>query len=180
MQRSSPRRPLRSTGKWGIEPWTGTSSGSGWSTPSSPLTDRTFVIVEVTGTRVYAQFSAGPGYLAAQAVGDQFLPDAARLDAAGRAAMTAAGWTAPTPADPNWAIQLTLPALTAEYASVADACLTALRDVHSAPSPDALAYQAWRERELLPDGPYTDEQVAALDPGQNPLPLPTLGLPATS
>ncbi|MGL5860355.1 MAG: hypothetical protein ACRCY9_03750 [Phycicoccus sp.] len=44
----------------------------------------------------------------------------------------------------------------------------------------ALAYQAWRERELLPDGPYTDEQVAALDPGQNPLPLPTLGVRTTS
>ncbi|MGL5818543.1 MAG: TY-Chap domain-containing protein [Phycicoccus sp.] len=144
------------------------------------LTDRTFFIVEVTGTRVYVQFSAGPGYLAAQAVGDQFLPEPARLDAPGQAAMLAAGWTQPTPTSPNWAIQLDLPALTAEYASLADACLTALRDVHSASSPDALTYQAWREPEFLPDGPYTDEQVAALDPGQNPLPLPTLGLRTTS
>ncbi|MGL5818546.1 MAG: TY-Chap domain-containing protein [Phycicoccus sp.] len=32
------------------------------------LTDRTFVIVEVAGTRVYVQFSAGPGYLIRPAV----------------------------------------------------------------------------------------------------------------
>ncbi|MGL4744878.1 MAG: TY-Chap domain-containing protein [Dermatophilaceae bacterium] len=145
------------------------------------ITDRTFVVVNVTGSRVWVQFSAGPDYLAVQAVGDEFLPEDSHLDDAARAAMTAAGWATPTVPDPYWGIQLTLPALTTEYTAAAQACVVALRDVHRIPDPSVLTYRAWREPDRLVEGQeYTDEQVAALDRGQNPLPLPALGLPTST
>lgn len=64
-------------------------------------------------------------------------------------------------------------------------CVIALRDVYGVATPDSLTYKAWRDpeppRALWPDDDTddTDEfdfSAEPLDPGQNPLPLPGLGL----
>ncbi|MGL4745693.1 MAG: TY-Chap domain-containing protein [Dermatophilaceae bacterium] len=102
------------------------------------ITDRTFVVVNVTDSRVWVQFSAGPDYLAVQAIGNEHLPEDAHLDDTARAAMTEAGWAEPTTPDPYWGIQLAQPALTAEYTTAAHACVIALRDVHRIPDTSAL------------------------------------------
>ncbi|MGO1768733.1 MAG: TY-Chap domain-containing protein [Microbacterium sp.] len=93
--------------------------------------------------------------------------------------LAAAGWAAPAAAQENWSIETPLPALTDEYAAVAERCVVALRDALRVAGPDALVYTAWRDAERMPEGvTLSDEQVDALDQGENPLEVPELGLPA--
>ena len=90
--------------------------------------------------------------------------------------MTGLGW-AWEPASRVWTMTLPRPALTAETRHAASAVTTALHHVYAQSTPEHLTYRAWRTRQVLPDGFYTEEQLDNLDPGQNPLPLPQLGLP---
>lgn len=142
------------------------------------LTDRCVLVVAAPGRGGYVQFAAAAGELTAEAAGPQFTAGPAAHEA-DDPVMLAAGWTAPTRSGPNWSAPLRLPALTAEYAMLADRCVTALRDVYRLPGPGALSYRAWREPEPQPSGvSWTAERIDRLDPGENPLELPLLGLPS--
>ncbi|MFT3861911.1 TY-Chap domain-containing protein [Micropruina sp.] len=141
------------------------------------LSDRCLLIVAAPGKQGYVQFSATEAELTAEAAGPVFTAGPA-AHGADEPVMLAAGWTAPTPSGPNWSAALALPALSAEYAALADRCVVALRDVYLLPGPEALSYQAWREPAFQPAGvTWSAERIDALDPGENPLPLPSLGLP---
>ncbi|MFT4009562.1 MAG: hypothetical protein QM655_05905 [Nocardioidaceae bacterium] len=141
------------------------------------LTDRCVLIVAAPGKAGYVQFSATEDELRAEAAGPVFTAGPAAHEA-DDPVMVAAGWTVPTRSAPNWSVELPLPALSAEYAALADRCVVALRDVYGLSGPEALSYQAWREPESQPVGvTWSAEQIDALDPGQNPLSLPSLGLP---
>lgn len=142
------------------------------------LTDRCVLVVAAPDRGGYVQFAASAGELTAEAAGPEFTagPAAHRAD---DPTMLAAGWAAPTRSAPNWSAPLQLPALTADYAALADRCLTALRDVYRLPGPDALSQRAWREPETQPPGvTWPAERIDRLDPGENPLALPGLGLPS--
>ncbi len=142
------------------------------------LTDRCVLVVAAPGRGGYVQFAVTDAELTAEAAGPEFTAGPA-AHGADDPTMLAAGWTAPTGAVPNWSASLVLPALTAEYAALADRCVTALREVYRIAAPEALSYRAWREPEAQPSGvTWPAERIDRLDPGENPLPLPRLGIPA--
>jgi hypothetical protein len=126
------------------------------------LSDRAFLIVySRTEPRVFVQFACGEHELHAEAAA---APEPGVLHAS--------GWTPPIDnAPPNWSCSLPLPALTAEYTTLASRCVSALRDAHGLPDPDALVYKAWRDAEW-------PSAAADRDPGENPLMLPWLGIPS--
>lgn len=126
------------------------------------VSDRVFLIVfRETDPRVFVQFAGGEHELHAEAAG------VAEAEVSG---MAAAGWVAPSGIDPpNWSFSLPLPALTVEYAALAERCVVALRDAHGLSGPDGLVYKAWRDAEW-PSGER--------DLGENPLMLSWLGLPS--
>lgn len=126
----------------------------------------------------YVQFACEADRLYAEAAGPGSVGGVAG-HGADDPVMLGAGWTAPTRGQPNWSDELALPALTAEYAALADRCVTALRDVQRVTAPGVLGYRAWREPETQPPGvTWPPERFDQLDPGEDPLPLPGLGLPA--
>lgn len=91
--------------------------------------------------------------------------------------LLAVGWTSPTIAAPNWSTTLRLPALTTEYTAFAEKNVLALASAFDVVSPDEVVYKAWREPEPFPRGvTLSDAQIAELDPGENPLLIPSLGL----
>lgn len=140
------------------------------------VTDRCFLIVGAVGDGGYVQFSGLADTLSAEASGPEFVAGPA-THTTDDPTMLAAGWTAPTRSQPNWSAELTLPALTSEYAALADRCVIALRDVFHITGPADLGYRAWREPELQPPGvTWQPERFDALDPGENPLPMPELGV----
>lgn len=142
------------------------------------LTDRCVLIVSAPGRDGYVQFAATADELTAEAAGPEFTAGATAHQA-DDPTMLAAGWAAPTRAVSNWSAPLELPALTAEYAALADRCVVALRDVYRLPEPEVLSYRAWREPEPQRAGvTWSAERIDRLDPGQNPLELPRLGLPS--
>jgi len=140
------------------------------------ITDRCYLIISAADGGGYVQFAGAADTLSAEAAGPDFVTGPA-AHAADERTMVAAGWTAPTRSTPNWSTALDLPALTSEFAALAERCVTALRGAHGVTDPGTLTYQAWREREVQPAGvTWAPERFAALDPGENPLLLPTLGL----
>jgi hypothetical protein len=140
------------------------------------LGDRTCLIVVAPHEGGYVQFAGLADALSAEASGPGFAKGAA-VHAADDPTMLAAGWTAPSRPQPNWSFALDLPALTSEYAELASRCVVALRDVFQVADPAVLGYQAWREPEQQPLGvTWSPERFEQLDPGENPLPLPALGL----
>lgn len=140
------------------------------------LTDRCYLVVTAPGNGGYVQFACLAEELSAEASGPNFV-DGAAAHAATDPTMLAAGWTQPAQAQPNWTSVLPLPALTGEYAALADRCVVALRDVLHVADPAVLTYQAWRDAESQPTGvTWSPEQVERLEPGANPLLLPSLGL----
>lgn len=144
------------------------------------LTPRCYLIVSASGEPGYVQFAAGGDALQAEAAGPRFVTGPA-AHAADDPALTGAGWTAPTAAQPNWSYELPIPALTSEYAALAGRCVVALRDVYGLAGPGVLSYRAWREPETQPAGvTWSPERFGELDPGEDPLPLPGLGLAAES
>lgn len=125
----------------------------------------------------YVQFLGLGAALEAEASGPEFVDGPAR-HTADDPIMLAAGWAAPSGPQPNWTYRLVQPALSGDMAALAQRCVVALRDVLHVPDPGLLGYRAWREPESQPTGvTWSVEQVAALDQGENPLPLPSLGLP---
>lgn len=144
------------------------------------LTDRTFLIVSTPSAGGgYVQFAGGADDLSAEASGPEFTEGVA-THAADDTTMLAAGWRAPRGPQPNWSCELALPALTGEYTGVAERCVIALRDVFHLPDPQLLTYRAWREPERQPPGvTWQPERFDDLDPGADPLALPSLGLQAT-
>lgn len=145
------------------------------------LNDRTFVIISAPGGHGgYVQFACGPDGLSAEASGPEFTAGPA-THAADDPTMASAGWRSPTRPQPNWSYELALPAVTNEYAELADRCLVALRDVFHLSDPQGLTYRAWREPEQQPPGvTWQPERFDELDPGADPLLLPSLGLPPTA
>lgn len=141
------------------------------------LTDRSFLIVSTPGASAgYVQFAGLEDALAAEASGPEFAADVA-THGPDDPTMLAAGWVAPSSPQPNWSFELALPALTSEYAGLADRCVVALRDVFHVADPAVLAYRAWREPEEQPPGvTWSAGRIEDLDPGENPLSLPELGL----
>jgi type III secretion system-like peptide-binding chaperone len=100
------------------------------------LADGDFLVVfRQADPHVFVQFAGGEHELHAEA--------------AGHSGLAAAGWVPPPGNDPpNWSFSLPLPALTVEYAALAERCVVALRDVHGLPGPDGLVYKAWGDGEL--------------------------------
>ena len=140
------------------------------------LTARCLLIVSAPGG--YVQFARGVDVLSAEAAGPDSV-DGAAVHGPDDPVMLGAGWASPTRGQPNWSDELPLPALTGEYTALADRCVTALRDVYGATAPGVLGYRAWREPDTQPPGvTWPPERFDELDPGQDPLPLPGLGLPA--
>ncbi|MGA6164571.1 TY-Chap domain-containing protein [Amycolatopsis magusensis] len=142
--------------------------GSGLTETLREVSDRVFLVVfSRAQPRVFVQFAGGEHELHAEAAAPTADP--------GR--MTAAGWVPPTGDDPpNWTFFLPLPALTVEYAALAARCVVALRDTHGLTTPDGLVHKAWRDAEW----PSSATPSAERDPGENPLPLPWLGIPPAS
>ncbi|WP_144876509.1 TY-Chap domain-containing protein [Microbacterium sp. 1.5R] len=138
------------------------------------VADRVFLIIASESDPArYVQFAGRPGRLDAEA------PSIDVAKGADESVLAGAGWTPPGPAQPNWTSSLPLPALTDEYGALADRCVRALRDAYGIAGPDDLAYRAWRESEQMPEGEtWSEECIAALDRGEDPLDLPTLGLAA--
>lgn len=143
--------------------------GGGLTEALREVSDRVFLVVfPRADPRVFVQFAGGEHELHAEA---------AWVPAADPSRMAAAGWTPPTGTDPpNWTCSSPLPALTVEYAAMAARCVVALRDVHGLPGPDALVYKAWRDAEW----PSAAVPPTERDPGENPLVLSWLGIPAAA
>ncbi len=140
------------------------------------ITDRCFLVISAPAGTSYVQFAANSNELTAEVAGPEFATDLAAHNA-DSPAMLAAGWSAPTAASPNWSQTIPLPALSGEFAALAEQCTVALRDTHHIESPDVLRYRAWREPEYQPAGvTWQPERFEQLDPGENPLSLPMLGL----
>jgi hypothetical protein len=140
------------------------------------VTDRCFLIISAPGRGGYVQFAGSEDYVSAEAAGPSFV-DGPGAHTVSNAAMGAVGWAAPSQSQPNWSQSLELPALTAEIAGLADGCVVALRDVFGVVEPGLLTYRAWREPEVQPPGvTWSAERFDALDPGEDPLLLPALGL----
>lgn len=145
------------------------------------LTDRCFLVITTPSGVPYIQFAASSNTLTAEASGPAFTTPATTLHASDDPTMLAAGWNPPTPATPNWSQTIPLPALSQEFAALAEQCMTALRDTHRVDSPHLLSYRAWREPEYQPAGvTWEPKRFDQLDPGENFLRLPTLGLPPTN
>ncbi|KZM35196.1 DUF6301 family protein [Oerskovia enterophila] len=138
------------------------------------VSDRVFLIVASRSTPVrYVQLAGGPGRIDAEAPATDVVADA------DESVLSAAGWTAPGIAQPNWTASTALPALTAEYRALALRCVNALRDAYGIGSPDDLGYRAWREPEQMPAGrTWSAERLQRMDRGVRALELPTLGLDA--
>lgn len=136
------------------------------------VTDRVFLIVPSTENRnAYVQFTADLETLWAEAPGASFI-------VGDESVLAGAGWTAPTPGQPNWTSSLPFPALTSEYDELAVRCVAALRDAYGVPGPHVLVYQAWREKQYTPEPSRWRRQYdPELDAGESPLALPALGLP---
>lgn len=82
-------------------------------------------------------------------------------------------------ADPMyyWVQNLDLPAMSSEYRKLVTNFIATMREVQGVESPEQLRYRAWRDPERIPDGVlYYEEDLEALDPGENPL-LLDLGIP---
>lgn len=140
------------------------------------LTDRCYLIVSAPSDGGYVQFACGTGLLTAEASGPESVGGVA-AHSADEPALLAAGWTAPAQYQPNWSSELPLPALTSEYAALAERCTIALRDVLHVEGPQVLTYRAWRDPAVQPAGvTWSPEQFDDLDRGEFPLPLPSLGL----
>lgn len=146
------------------------------------LEDRVFLIIEESSSGVYVQFAADTDTVSAECVANTSTALKRPADPAGELRLVELGWTPYTPLDRNWTTSLQLPATLAQSGQIADMCVIALRDVYGVATPDSLTYKAWRgpepPRALWADDD-TDEFAffaEPLDPGQNPLPLPGLGL----
>ena len=143
-------------------------------TTLSVAADRVFLIISLAAdSSRYVQFAADGARLDAEAA------SAAYAVGADTAALERSGWTAPVGASANWPSPLVLPALMDEYRALASRCVVALRDAYGASAPEDLVYRAWREPESTAGkAEWTDEELAALDRGEDPLNLTTLGLPS--
>lgn len=144
------------------------------------ITDRCYLVIAAPHGGGYVQFAASADMLDAEAAGPEFVTGVG-AHGSDDPVLSAAGWTPPTRSRPNWSSRQELPALTAEYGALAGRCVTALRDVYRVAGPGVLSYRAWREPETQPPGvTWSPERFDELDPGENPLPLPGLGLPTRS
>jgi hypothetical protein len=104
---------------------------------------------------VYVQFANATTLLRLEAVGNEYLPEARRLDEAAMARMAALGWQRPGEDEEqhNLFREWPLPAAWAEAASLA---VVTLRDVFGLPGPSALVYQV---------GAFGEGEAAEVDLG---------------
>ena len=135
----------------------------------SLVTDRTFLVISVPDDSRYVQFAGAADRLDAEASGI--------VVGADERVLMAAGWTRPGTFSPNWTTSIPRHVLGSDATDLARMCVEALRDSFALASPDALRYSAWRNREEVPPGQtWSAERLRTLDPGQDPLILPALGL----
>lgn len=146
------------------------------------MDDRVFLILDEPSSGAYVQFAADADTVSAECVANTSKALKRQATPAGELRLVELGWTPYTPAQPNWTTSLDLPATLDHAGRIADMCITALREVYDVASPDSLTYQAWRAPET-PRAQWDDDELdefgeapPAPDPGQNPLPLPGLGL----
>jgi hypothetical protein len=134
---------------------------------------RTVAVISCTDPDAFAQFMIDEvgtkgTLLITQAGGETLSPD-------GEAQLQAAGFQL-DPVMPTrvWSAESSWPTPSARLRELAHAMVAALEDCGVA-SPENLTYKAWRDPEPWP-AEVTGEELAALDRGQNPLPIPELGL----
>ena len=133
------------------------------------LGNETFLVICSRGDKKrYVQFVATHTELRAET------SENADISADAYALVPAAGWLPSEPGMVNWCNELPLPALTADYAALAHRCVVSLRHAFGIASPDLLRYRAWRDAEYEP--PHALHVWFSLDPGENPMPFPGLGL----
>lgn len=156
------------------------------------LPERVYLIVEELASRTYVQFAADADRVDAECVSNLNRTLTRPADAQGEALLVGAGWSPHRPGEANWWRTLDLPATLAQARTVADMSVLALRDVYGVASPDSLSYTAWRDPEPVQptfEDTWDDDwgnddddwkpEPEPPDPGENPLHLPTLGLPMT-
>lgn len=157
------------------------------------LPERVYLIVEELSSRTYVQFAADADRVDAECVSNLNRTLTRPADAQGEARLVEAGWSPHRSGEMNWWTSLDLPATLAHARTVADMSVLALRDVYGVASPDSLSYTAWRDPEPVQptfedtwdDDDWGDDdddwkrEPDAPDLGENPLELPSLGLPMT-
>lgn len=84
------------------------------------------------------------------------------------------GFTLPATQSGYWNCHITLPAPHADWALLARAAIGVIRDLFGVQDPAELTYQARREPEPKPS--FFKRSKAPLDPGQDRIELPALGL----
>lgn len=140
------------------------------------ITERCYLIIAgQEDTDGYVQFFADENTLHAEAAAPHFVSGRATHNV-DEPKLIDAGWQPPTALDLNWHQTVALPALSSEFFALAVQCCVALRDVYQL-TPTDLQYKAWREPEQQPPGvTWQPQQFEQLDPGANPLLLPSLGI----
>ena len=143
--------------------------------------------LRVIGERVYVVISSAeaPGrFVQFAGLEDRILaetPPKRLLQDMNEASLTVAGWKAPVSERDNWSMLAAIgmdEEEAAEYVEFTNRCVVALRDALGITSAKRLVYTAWRNAEKFPEGvTLFEEQIDDLDSGENPLPLPQLGLP---
>ncbi|HEX7301479.1 TY-Chap domain-containing protein [Lentzea sp.] len=112
------------------------------------VTDHVYLIIHAAQEpRRYVQFAGAPDRLYAEAPGTDVVADADEFQ------LSRFEWAAPDAGQPNWSWSLRRPALTEEFARLADRCVVALRQAYGIVSPDELRYRAWQDPEGAPSVP---------------------------
>jgi hypothetical protein len=140
---------------------------------------RTYVVISVDDTKSTAQFCVdadrnGDMEVVAEIPIPGGLPGAEAL----RDALRGWGFDArPAVGSELWSLHQPWPAPSRVLTTMAHAMRYALSDGFGVPSPDELVYRAWRYPQQWPrNTTLSDEQIAALDRGDEFLEIPELGV----
>ena len=150
------------------------------------LTDRCFLVVSDSASSYYVQVLVGDNWLYSEAPGNSLLAEPDRLSPTDEGRMLSLNWQFPDRSRDTWSTYLALPADYSDYRLLARLWVLTLRDIDRVPTPEQLTYQAWRQPEPKPGlfrrkpGTFLRKPDQPLDPGENPLFLPSLNLPYQS
>jgi hypothetical protein len=151
-----------------VDDWTGFASALAGELAKLPR-DAILIVLERGHEERYVQFAQDPDQLRAETPGDVVDGKPGHLTVRGERLLRAVGWQPQADTrdwgDNYWYL-LPWPATSAEYERLAEAAVTALRDVHEVPGPSDLVYRSWewggRRRALrlpgaVPDAGYQPE-----------------------
>ncbi len=127
----------------------------------SRLPEETYLVFRASDNR-WVQFSQGSADLVAEVVGNEYLAPAWQLDDAAAAAMTAVGWELDLFKTKNWGRTLAWPATSAQYAGLARAGVSALRESLQVAQPADVSLEWWTFSD-------SDVDVAGLGVGFAPM-----------